>query len=96
MAEEEAGRVVLGGCVVEEESPTWACKGPDQHGWVPEVASMQVADLLHEALRVGDDQGLTQIRGRHLPDGLVAALANAGRMAPSPRARPAVVTAARR
>ena len=31
IAEEEAGRVVLGGCVIEEEGPTWACKGPDQH-----------------------------------------------------------------
>jgi hypothetical protein len=74
IAEEEAGQVVLGGCVVGEENPTWACKGPDQHEWVPEVASMQVADLLHEALRIGDDGGLTQIRGRHLPEGLMAAL----------------------
>jgi hypothetical protein len=74
IAEEKAGRVVLGGCVIEEEDPTWACKGPDQHRWIPEVGSMQVADLLQEALRIGDDYGLTQIRGRHLPDGLMAAL----------------------
>jgi hypothetical protein len=33
---EAAGRVVLGGCVIEEESPNWACKGPVQHQWVRE------------------------------------------------------------
>jgi hypothetical protein len=35
---------------------------------------MQVADLLREVLRIGDDQGRTQIRGRHLPAGVMADL----------------------
>jgi len=35
----------------------------------------QIADLLHEALRHGDEQGRTQIRGRHLPECLLADLA---------------------
>ena len=34
-----------------------------------------VADLLREALRSGDEQGRTQIRSRHLPDHVVADLA---------------------
>jgi hypothetical protein len=35
----------------------------------------QLADLLHEALRHGDAQGRTQIRGKHLPERLFADLA---------------------
>jgi hypothetical protein len=34
-----------------------------------------VKDLLREALRNGDEQGRAQVRGRHLPDGLIADLA---------------------
>lgn len=34
-----------------------------------------VADLLPEALRNGDEQGRAQVRGRHLPDNLMADLA---------------------
>lgn len=75
-AKEEAGEVVLGGCV--PDGPEWACKGPVQHLWPvqhrPEVDSMVVANLLHEALGIGDDLGLAQIRGRHLPGDVMAAL----------------------
>jgi hypothetical protein len=74
IAEEGAGRVVLGGCDFTESDPTWACKGPAQHEWVPEADSMSVRELLHEALRIGDDLGVTQIRGRHLPDDVMASL----------------------
>ena len=35
----------------------------------------QIADLLREALRQGDAQGKTQIRGKHLPERLFADLA---------------------
>jgi hypothetical protein len=35
----------------------------------------QIGDLLREALRHGDEQGRTQIRGKHLPEGLFADLA---------------------
>jgi hypothetical protein len=34
-----------------------------------------VEDLLREALRNGDEQGRAQVRGRHLPDDLMADLA---------------------
>jgi hypothetical protein len=34
--QEDAGRVVLGGCVLEAENPDWACMGPIQHRWVEE------------------------------------------------------------
>ena len=35
----------------------------------------QIADLLREALRHGDEQGRTQILGKHLPEHLFADLA---------------------
>ena len=35
----------------------------------------QIADVLREALRHGDAQGRTQIRGKHLPEDLLADLA---------------------
>ena len=35
----------------------------------------QIADLLREALRHGDEQGRTQIRGKHLPEHLFTELA---------------------
>jgi len=37
--DEEAGRVVLGGCIIEEENPNWSCKGPIQHRWVDKRSS---------------------------------------------------------
>jgi hypothetical protein len=33
-----------------------------------------LADLLHEVLRIGDVNGVTQIRRRHLPEGVMAEL----------------------
>ena len=33
-----------------------------------------LADLLHEVLQIGDVNGVTQIRRRHLPDGVMAEL----------------------
>ena len=33
---EQRGQVVLGGCVIEEKNPNWACKGPIQHHWAEE------------------------------------------------------------
>jgi hypothetical protein len=33
MEEFEAGRFALGGCVIEEKIPRWACTGPEQHRW---------------------------------------------------------------
>jgi hypothetical protein len=44
--------------------------------YVLEEAGMQpVEDLLREALRNGDEHGRAQVRGRHLPDDLMADLA---------------------
>jgi len=31
--------LVLGGCVIEEDNPNWACKGPIQHRWFKEDAN---------------------------------------------------------
>jgi hypothetical protein len=35
-SEEAARGAVLGGCVIEPESPNWACKGPVEHRWFAE------------------------------------------------------------
>jgi len=40
-----------------------------------EAEMPKIADLLHEALRHGDEQGRTQILGKHLPEHLFADLA---------------------
>ena len=43
--EAEAGRIVLGGCVVTGYDPDWACTGPERHVWrVGEEALATKAD----------------------------------------------------
>ncbi|MCL2394530.1 MAG: hypothetical protein FWC87_07555 [Acidimicrobiaceae bacterium] len=43
LEEMKAGRIALGGCVVSEENPKWACKGPIQHRWGGKAAARDPA-----------------------------------------------------
>jgi hypothetical protein len=60
-----------------------------------------VEDLLREALRNGDEQGWAQVRGRHLPNDLMADLAKQTHLyalehGPDGRRVPSAVHASRR
>ena len=40
--DEQAGRVVLAGCVVGARDPNWACRGPIQHRWIEDNGNERV------------------------------------------------------
>jgi hypothetical protein len=44
--DEQAGRVVLGGCVVGESDPNWACRGPVQHCWFEDNGDVRIHVLV--------------------------------------------------